>query len=716
MQRFITRQLSGITPLFTSIAIACALSPISTTALAEGFALEEVLVTARKREESMQEVPVAVSAFTGDSLKSLGITNVKDMEGIVPGLNMGGGGNGTKGDSNPFIRGVGQRESKVTIDSAVGTYIDGIYIGRAAGALLDAVDVESIQVLRGPQGTLFGKNTTGGAIVIQTTKPGPDLGGHVEVTYGNYGRRNGSGAVNVPLIDDVLYSRLTVASTKSDGYTENQFDNSNWNDDDRLMAIGQLRWDASEDVMVDILLSSTKTRQRSRAQKCVFLDEALAEAGRPNPTFLEAVYNGATNTTTSELCDASGELLPSDKFESELSAESDVFRRSVYEVDTQMAGVTIAWDMGELLGFESLAFKSISGYRLTEQRADEDLDGSAAALTGRVQSIANETDQYSQEFQFTGSAMDGRLNAILGLYAFLEQTDNDWLQDYASYSADNKTENTILLAQSNLTERETDNKAWAVFSQLSFDLTELTEVTVGIRYTSEERETTYREAGIYLPSLSMGEFCPTGGCPTTINTANLLHTFSDSSVQPMTAWQYGYDSNLNGNLEDREIGTFGEDSMTRKDDDWSPSLSFKMRASDDVLEKFSMDSAMGFITFSEGFRSGGVVIDNGDYEDDGINGINDMNEFKPEYVDNIEIGVKIDAFDNRLRANLTTYYTDYTDIQVTAIIPNAIGIPLPSILNAGKAVIKGVEGEFTYVPVETFRLTATFAYADGDYK
>lgn len=697
-------------------AISAVALPLNAYAQGQGFALEEVVVTARKRAESMQEVPVAVSAFNAESLKSLGISNIKDMDGIVPGLNMGGGGNGTKGDSNPFIRGVGQRETKVTIDTAVGTYIDGIYVGRAAGALMDAVDVQSMQVLRGPQGTLFGKNTTGGAIVIETTKPGPDLGGHADVTYGNLGRRNASAAVNIPLIDNSLYSRVTVASTKSDGYAENVADGRSWNDDDRMMAIGQLRWDANEDVMVDLLWSGTKTRQMSRGQKCKFLGDELAiAAGATNKSLIETVYDTNTGLTAESLCKASGVDLPNDQFVSELTGNDPVFRQSIYEVDTQMVGLTVAWDMGELLGFESLSLKSISGWRLTEQKADEDLDGNGAALTGRIQPIANETNQYSQEFQFTGMAMDGRLNATVGLFAFVEKTDDDWLQDYAAYSSQTTTANTMLLAQSNLTERSTENEAWAVFGQLSYDFTEQLEVTAGIRYTEEERETFYQEAKVYLPSIGNGVFCPGGNCLTQINptSGNLTHQFSAPGSVPFSQWQYGYDANGNGSLEAREVGQFGQDSDSRKDDDWSPSLSVKYRASDELIDSTSINEMMTFITLSKGFRSGGIVVDNLDISG---NGINDLDSFEPETVENIEIGIKLDAFDSRLRANMAAYYTDYKDIQVTTIVPNALGIPLPAIDNAGKAVIQGVEGEFTLLPMEALRLTASFAYTDADYK
>ncbi len=134
-------------------------------------ALEEVVVTARKREESLQETPVAVSAFTGEDLEELGLRNISDLTKVVPNVDMYSG-NGTTGSGNVFIRGIGARNTGVNFDSGVGIYVDGVYVSRADGAVLDNVDLQSVQVLRGPQGTLFGKNTTGGAILYTTNQPG----------------------------------------------------------------------------------------------------------------------------------------------------------------------------------------------------------------------------------------------------------------------------------------------------------------------------------------------------------------------------------------------------------------------------------------------------------------------------------------------------------------------------------------------------------------
>src|SRR5690606_15052 len=231
------------------------------------LALEEVLVTARKREESMQDVPVAVSAFSGAQLREAGIGNVQDLQ--VPGLQI---------DSNSsaqiWIRGVGQRDDSARIDAPVGVYVDGVYIARRDAQLLDMLDPESVQVLRGPQGTLFGKNTTAGALVVNTRKPNADFGGSIEGRLGNYDRRDAKAVLNLPLIDDTLYSKVSLGSIKRDGYQENTTNGQKQASEDRLLGSLQLRWLASDDVTVDTFAYYNKTREVQSGTSCRWLNNS----------------------------------------------------------------------------------------------------------------------------------------------------------------------------------------------------------------------------------------------------------------------------------------------------------------------------------------------------------------------------------------------------------------------------------------------------------
>ncbi|MBK6736816.1 MAG: TonB-dependent receptor [Haliea sp.] len=695
--------VSRYLPKLLTLAIASLTMPLPS--LAEDLALEEVVVTARKREESLQEVPVAVTAFTAETMQSLGIKNMRDFDGLVPGLNLGGGGNGVKGDGNAYIRGVGQRETQVTTDSGVGIYLDEVYIGRASGALLDAVEIESIQVLRGPQGTLFGKNTTGGAILYTSIKPAEEFGGTARGTLGNLGRKDASASVNVPLIDDTLLSRFSVATVNRDGYIENDLDGTEYSDEERDMIVGQLRWLPTDTVIVDLNLNYTQINQKPIGQKCIWLGEELAAAGLPNQGSLEGLYNAFSPVSVQSYCERSGADLPIDKFQGEQNGNSDIFYQGVYKVDTAMAANTVSWEIND-----ALQFKSISAYRNTQQKADEDLDGMDAVIIGRLAPEYNNTDQYSQEFQFIGTAFEERLNYTVGTYAFYEKTDDDWLQDFAGYVESTTVPNSILLARSNLTERETENTAFAGFGQADYHFNDNLFLTVGLRFTWEERKTDYRESRVYLPSIGNGQYL---GTLDTIYAANILHPFSEPGGTNVRDWLYGFDPDGPGGAP-FEVGAFGESNDSRNDDDWSPMASLNYVASDAVLDKLHMDAAMTYLTYSTGFRSGGVAVGNGDFDGDYII---DLANFKPEYVDMYELGFKVDALDNRLRTNVAIFYEEYTDIQLTTTRPDpSFGIPLPAIENAGKAEMKGVEVEFTVLPTDNLRFMGSVAYLDAQFK
>ena len=695
--------VSRYLPKLLTLAIASLTMPLPS--LAEDLALEEVVVTARKREESLQEVPVAVTAFTAETMQSLGIKNMRDFDGLVPGLNLGGGGNGVKGDGNAYIRGVGQRETQVTTDSGVGIYLDEVYIGRASGALLDAVEIESIQVLRGPQGTLFGKNTTGGAILYTSIKPAEEFGGTARGTLGNLGRKDASASVNVPLIDDTLLSRFSVATVNRDGYIENDLDGTEYSDEERDMIVGQLRWLPTDTVIVDLNLNYTQINQKPIGQKCIWLGEELAAAGLPNQGSLEGLYNAFSPVSVQSYCERSGADLPIDKFQGEQNGNSDIFYQGVYKVDTAMAANTVSWEIND-----ALQFKSISAYRNTQQKADEDLDGMDAVIIGRLAPEYNNTDQYSQEFQFIGTALEERLNYTVGTYAFYEKTDDDWLQDFAGYVESTTVPNSILLARSNLTERETENTAFAGFGQADYHFNDNLFLTVGLRFTWEERKTDYRESRVYLPSIGNGQYL---GTLDTIYAANILHPFSEPGGTNVRDWLYGFDPDGPGGAP-FEVGAFGESNDSRNDDDWSPMASLNYVASDAVLDKLHMDAAMTYLTYSTGFRSGGVAVGNGDFDGDYII---DLANFKPEYVDMYELGFKVDALDNRLRTNVAIFYEEYTDIQLTTTRPDpSFGIPLPAIENAGKAEMKGVEVEFTVLPTDNLRFMGSVAYLDAQFK
>src|SRR5688572_33333400 len=238
-----TKARSGL-----SVAIACALlAPAAwaqdvssqTEASADATTLTSVTVTARKREETLQEVPVAVTAFTADALDRLNVEDLSDLDAQVPNLTIYAA-RGSSSTVTAYIRGVGQSDPLWGVDPGVGIYLDDVYIARPQGALLDVFDVERIEVLRGPQGTLYGKNTIGGAIKYISRGLPKELDGFGSITVGNHNQLDAKAAVGGALGSDALRARIAVASLNRDGFGDNRHTDQEVSDKEILAARGQV--------------------------------------------------------------------------------------------------------------------------------------------------------------------------------------------------------------------------------------------------------------------------------------------------------------------------------------------------------------------------------------------------------------------------------------------------------------------------------------------
>lgn len=753
---------AAIDPALVDPGVATEPTTESVTSARRG-GIEEIIVTARKREESIQDVPISITALSAEDMKVFGIRNVADMEGIVPGLNMGGGGNGVKKDSNPFIRGVGQRETKVTLDPGVGTYIDGIYIARTAGAMFDVAGVERVEVLRGPQGTLFGRNVTGGAISITTKKPTNDWSLEIGSNVGNYGRSDALMVVNAPIIKDSLLTRLTLATVNSEGYFTNIVDNTKWGDDNRITGLGQVRWLATDDLTFDLLGERTRIRETPRPQKCARARTLNSAEGYNDPThpnydpnplgsaplsYIDQIRRSRGELDFSTLC-AQSAALPNNQFGSEYAEGSQLFDRGRYWVDTATAGLTATWDIGDLGPLSDTQFKSISAWRRVEQIADEDLDAVGATYLIRIQPHFDKTDQYSQELQLTGSALDKRLFFSTGLYYFDEETPANDLYRAAGldYGRRNAADTWWQIRTNEATwERlETDNQSMAWFGQVDFNLTPQWQITAGLRYTQEERWARYSKGNVMLSSIveNMDLLGFSGGTFTDApcTTACFFGTSTRPIFSPVDQWIF--EGNRPGGASDpaRPVPS-SEDSV--RDEAWTPMVSFKYQADDVLLDRLSLNSAMAYFTYSQGFHSGGVTagaVDNDSpgrrdtnvpadtgipcpngaascritmFTDPGW-GAEDVITFKPEKVKNYELGLKLQGLDRRVQANLAVFYMDYTDMQITSTASRA-GLPIPFVDNVGKSVIQGVEAEFVFMPTPSWRVMLNAAYTDADMK
>ena len=236
-------------PWILSIFVASSTLVFQNQAVAEDAEasgpIEEVLVTARRREESAQNVPIPITAMSEDQLEERNIVSVEDISRLAPNLQFNYS-SVNRGTMNVFLRGIGQVNWSATMDPKIGVYIDGVYMGRPQGGVFDLLDIERIEVLRGPQGTLFGRNTTAGLVNVITRKPDTDFGGKVKVGFGNFSSNVVSANVNIPLKEDTLAARVNFQTRNADGYMNNLATGAKWNDEGETAVRASVAWTPSD--------------------------------------------------------------------------------------------------------------------------------------------------------------------------------------------------------------------------------------------------------------------------------------------------------------------------------------------------------------------------------------------------------------------------------------------------------------------------------------
>ena len=660
-------------PIYLGIA-SLLISPVnSMQALAQANVLEEVLVVARKREESMQETPVAVSALSGTALEDAGLNDLTDLERVVPNLiaNVGSGG----GSAQLYVRGVGARNSGVNFDGGVAIYQDGVYLSRPDGSILESVDIQSVQVLRGPQGTLFGKNATGGALLYITNKPNENFEGKAEINVGNLDRLDGQLTVNVPLMEDTLYSRLSLYSTTRDGLTKDQYGRER-GDIDRYGGQLQLRAMAGDNVVIDLNGHYSEVDQASVGQRC---EPALGVpgAGWQGELQDDFIIIPSTGLSILEHCEKAAQLDENHV----LSGVTDPVP-DIYEAESSSLSATVDWNVNE-----ELDLKSITAWRNVEAGQVADVYHIAIPLVVRTNygwDIAEprSTDWISQEFQLIGTAMDQSINYVIGLFASNEETDTGIEVGqsgpfFGSFGSPN-----IAYYTAQGVELFTDNTAYAAFSQVDWDINGAWNLTLGLRYTWEERKL---ERNTYTPDFSTTS---TGAPPTNFTSNFWIYPDGPDSF----TFDHGY-----------APGSRLEDKVTNSD--WNPMASIQYLFGD----AGPIDEGSAYFTIGTGFLSGGLS------ESLDING--NLTEYDPEEVVNYELGAKIDAFDNTLRVNTALFYIEYENRQLTSIGVNPeTGTISARTINAKDSSITGFELETTWLPTDNLTLTFNYTFNDGDIK
>ncbi len=649
--------------------------------------IDEIVVTARRREEGLQDTPVAVSVFSENDLVEAGLTNLSDLRKVTPNIDVQNG-NGATGVGSIFIRGVGARNTGVNFDSGVGIYLDGVYMGRPDGTLLDNVDIAGIQVLRGPQGTLFGKNTTGGAILYTTNAPTDEFEGNAQARIGNLGRLDYRATVNIPLVDGLLNSRFSAYKTERDGFVRNEFLGETLSDENRWGAKARFLLTPSDDLSVDLLANYGETDQAGRGQDCEYFPDAEGagwQADAQNGT----VFIPGTGQAIEDHCLDNNALGP-DRVLSDLEG-------SRYEAETLGLSATINWDLNE-----DISVKSITGFRDTKAGDGIDLDAVAIPSLHQITlgdgrgGAKRETEQISQELILSAKAGE-TLDIVAGGYLFLEKSDGGTNRGVLGPIFSVAGIAPLLFYSSSELTRETDNKAYSAFTQADWQMSEQWSLTAGLRYTSENRELRRVQDVINASNLTLDG---SNALPVVTGTIWLIPG-GEAVFNPNHGHVHEVIPNAAAGIAD-----INDQTLKVKNDAWTPMISVQ-RNLDDIE---GIDAGIAYATAANGFLSGGVS--------ESLDPITQaLTTYEPEDVWNYEAGLKIDALDRKLRLNTALFYTQYDDRQLTSVTVNPLtGSVAPRLINAAKSVIKGIEVETTFLPAENWELTFNMAVNDGDIK
>ena len=412
----------------------------------------EIVVIARRREERLVDVPIAVTALSADDLARQQAVDLSGIQGTVPNLNLVQG-RGSSTNANIFIRGIGQPDALQTFDPAVGIYVDGVYISRIQGALFNLFDVERIEVLRGPQGTLYGKNTIGGAVNVVSRKPDLDeLHAAGSLTYGRFDQVLVNGYVTVPLVADTVALSLAGVYDKRDGFVEDPLTGEKYNDRNTQAMRAILRAQPSD--AFEVLLSGDYARQRT--------DPTLGYATAPLR---------ATSFTTGirVLVPA----LPYGKYD--YKASTSLTDGQGQKLDHWGTSLTMNYELND-----AFTLSSITAYRDLETDFFIDIDATEAEL-GDV-FVGTRQHQFSQELQLKYGS--DRLNGVFGLY-YLNEKVTSHQEAYADdlFELNPLTQFTF----TRLIDDDQRTKSYAAFGQLTYDITDKLAFTGGLRYTKETK-------------------------------------------------------------------------------------------------------------------------------------------------------------------------------------------------------------------------------------
>ncbi|WP_202131564.1 TonB-dependent receptor [Aurantiacibacter rhizosphaerae] len=703
--------------------------------------ISTIVVTAQKRAENVQDVPIAISAFGGEQLQDRAVGEVSELAALAPNVSLDSSVpfSGSTAVLAAYIRGIGSDDFAFNIDPGVGIYVDGVYLARSVGANQDLLDVERIEILKGPQGTLFGRNTIGGAISIVTRDPADEFRFRGDVTVGSYNRMQARGSMDIPLSDN-LFSSVTFNISSRDGFVERVpfpddrrvntpsftsyaavgYDSPDTEgaQDNRTIR-GKLLYDPGSSFR--ITLNGDYTYSTGGAASTLLLATDFVPgpfapppgASIPGTAFdptqtqgvlFAGVYNFCIGSTPQEiaarnataLCAGTGTQFPSQAFGTITTPVTRLPSFASVNVDGNPDNDRIPydnrflspdidqsyatgnnfsklknWGVGAVIDLDitpDIALKSITAYRKQSWQSGADLDGSP--INSLQVSFDQRQWQLSEELQLTGTLLDDSLNFVVGAYYFKEKGS---LRDYVTFAEG-------LLQVDGPNSLETEN--YAFFGQIDYRPIELIGITLGGRYTHEDKQFeggqqdlngfNYRLFGCADANGNITPDAQAGFAPPGVTCQQAL-SYPDPT-NPIRVYPPG--------LNELTFNNF------------SPKVGVQLYPADDI---------MLYGSWSKGYKTGGWTTRF-------TNPQLQAQSYEPEEAETWEVGIKSTLLDRRLQINAAAFTTDYSDIQL-----NFQNGTSPTIGNVGDARIKGFELETVSQPVDWFTLNASVGYIDATY-
>ncbi len=483
-------RLIGLAPFLIG-GFAPAQQPAAEPQAAEAETLESVIVTARRREESLQDTPIAITALSAEALERQQIVGTTDLDKIAPNLQFHSYGTltGNNSAAQVFIRGIGQTDATPAVDPGVGVYIDDVYMGRAVGGAMEFRDIANVQILRGPQGTLFGRNTIGGAVLLTTNAPGEDAGNSVRVGLGEDNLAEVFGAFDLPL-GDTWSARIAIGGRQRDGYVERVSDGADLGDEEMYTGQVALRWKPTDGL--DFTLRGDYTNEdengspfvfQSMNEAATFVGAASIAAGCPNilDPFPPPLLVGPLDD---DRCGNDAQALGSFTNGGTYPASSTLENRGL--------SLVARWDVSDVF-----ALKSITADRRLNWTGTRDADNTPLLILHT--NYTSESEQFSQELQ---ALVDGdRIDGVFGLFYFDEDSFDRLLVPLGNPGTSYDTQRVAMNAT-----------ARAAFTEWTFKLTEGFSATAGVRYTEEDKSLQATMFNV-APATQAEPPAPTALCP-----------------------------------------------------------------------------------------------------------------------------------------------------------------------------------------------------------